>query len=116
MEPPFKKQRGAEGQLASTDGQASTAALWFLIRTIDSQEPGLVAMIKAVVEAPPPGAVFRVCGAGTVKCNGWYTPFGTMNFKPHYWKVRLCVGRSPPCVSPTGLWWCQSCGWQTAAQ
>jgi hypothetical protein len=39
------------GGLGGKDGAVSTdiATLWFLIRAIDAQEPGLVAMIREVV-------------------------------------------------------------------
>jgi membrane protein involved in colicin uptake len=38
-------------------------------------------------QSPPPGAAFRVSGAGCVECNGWYKQFGNFNDKPDYFKV-----------------------------
>ena len=50
MEPAFKKQRQMLVDRCGREG-TSTAALWVLIRAIDAQEPELVKMIEAVIEA-----------------------------------------------------------------
>jgi hypothetical protein len=49
----------------------------------------------------PPDAAFRVSGAGTVECNGWYRQFGNWNGKPDYYKVSDYGTCSPnPTLNP----------------